>query len=86
MVDKIYCMSYYLAFRYIPDDQKDFFYNIKHRPCYKINDNDKLVVNTSKNIDDALKKTFNSLKNEKLGLLLSGGMDSAILASYLMGG
>lgn len=30
MVDKKYCMSSYMAFRYIEDDNKDFYDGFKH--------------------------------------------------------
>ncbi len=36
-------------------------------------------------IDDSIAKRFQDLKGKKLGILLSGGMDSATLASYMPG-
>ena len=42
-------------------------------------------VYTVEDIDREIQKVFDSLKGEKLGICLSGGMDSAILASYMRG-
>ena len=85
MIDKNFCMSSFLAFRYICDDNKDFAQSIKHR-TYKLHpDSQKTFVKTASDIDVALRKVFDSLKGKKLGILLSGGMDSAILASYMPG-
>ena len=84
-VDKNYCMSSFLAFRYICDDSKEFAEKLKHRPYHQHSDDIKTFVKTAKDVDEALEKVFNSLKGKKLGILLSGGMDSAILASYMPG-
>ena len=84
-VDKRYCMSSFLAFRYIYDDDKEFAEGLKHRKYNKHHFSKKHYVNTANDIDIELKNIFDSLKNRKLGILLSGGMDSAILASYMTG-
>lgn len=84
-IDKNYCMSSFLAFRYIYDDEKDFGPGLKHRTFKQQDDNKKTLIKCAKDIDIALKKQFDFLKNKKLGILLSGGMDSAILASYMGG-
>ena len=83
--DKNYCMSSFLAFRYIYDDDKDFAANLKHRAYHQHKDDEKTFVKTASDIDVALQKVFDSLKGKRLGILLSGGMDSAILASYMPG-
>lgn len=83
--DKKYCMSSFLAFRYIYEDDKDFAPGLKHRTYHQHSDDKKTLIETAKDIDVALKKVFNGLKEKKLGILLSGGMDSAILASYMPG-
>lgn len=31
MVDKQYCMSSYLAFRYIEDNERDFYEGLRHK-------------------------------------------------------
>lgn len=84
--DKDFCMSSYLAFRFIEDDDKNFYQHLAH---HNLKPNTpppaKTPVKSAKDIDAALTKTFSKLKGEKLGLLLSGGMDSAILAAYMPG-
>lgn len=84
-VDKSYCMSSFLAFRYIYDDSKDFAIGLKHRTYHQHPDNKKTFVKTARDIDIALRKVFDGFNGKKLGILLSGGMDSAILASYMPG-
>lgn len=84
-VDKKYCMSSFLAFRYIYEDDKDFAIGLHHRPYHQHSDDKKTLIKTAKDIDVALRKVFDGLKGKKLGILLSGGMDSAILASYMPG-
>lgn len=87
MIDKNFCMSSYLAFRYIEKNDVDFFQGLHHENIIPISDDKKISVRTADDIDSAIQKTFDSLfaKNKKLGILLSGGMDSAILASYMRG-
>lgn len=84
-VDKVYCMSSYLAFRYIEDSSKDFAEGLHHRNILPAPDEERVLVHTSDDIDREIKKVFNSLAGKKLGVCLSGGMDSAILASYMRG-
>ena len=78
-------MSSYLAFRYIERDDVDFYDDIKHRPIVRIPDSEKVLVKNSTETDSAIQDVFNKLRGERLGLLLSGGMDSATLASYMKG-
>jgi len=78
-------MSSYLAFRYIEDENKDFFEGLKHHNFVPAPDENKTPVRTAKEIDAAIQEVFEGLKGKNLGLLLSGGMDSAILASYMPG-
>ncbi len=86
MVDKEFCMSSYLVFRYIIDDNKDFAHNIFHRGYWLIDDSKKTTIKNSLDIDEAIRKKIDILKSKtRLGLLLSGGMDSGCLASYLQG-
>ena len=82
-IDKVYCMSSYLAFRYIEDADKDFFNQLHHEN--KSMNIERKGVLTARDIDIAIADQFSKLKEEKLGILLSGGMDSAILASYMQG-
>ena len=85
MTDKNFCMSSYLAFRYIERDDVEFAKGIKHRANVNIKPSEKVLVKDAEETDNAIQKVFESLDGEKLGLLLSGGMDSATLASYMHG-
>lgn len=85
MVDKEYCMSSYLALRYIEADDKDFFPGLHHRNISAPWKDHTYPVKTAADIDKIIMDQLSALKDEKLGLLLSGGMDSAILASYMRG-
>lgn len=86
MVDKKYCMSSYLAFRYIEDDDKDFSEKIKHSKDSIFCSCQKTPVKTADDIAKAYKEAFASKDDIKLGLLLSGGMDSACLAAFMKPG
>ena len=83
MVDKIYCMSSYLAFRYIAEREKDFYEGMKHELIKPVPDEERILVNIADEIDEEIKKQMGQFKYRKKGILLSGGMDSAIVASYL---
>ena len=83
MVDKDYCMSSFLVFRYIVDDNKDFFENTKHQIYNLIPEEKRVLVHNENEIDEALNAQFKKMADKKLGILLSGGMDSACLAAYM---
>ena len=83
MVDKSYCMSSYLALRYVEDDDRQFFEGLHHQTYRQQPLERKVLVSDADDIDVALRNVFHRIAHEKLGLLLSGGMDSAILASYM---
>ena len=83
--NKNYCMSSYLAFRYIEKDDMDFYDGMKHSNIKPVPESEKILVKTAGEIDSAIQKVFDDLKEKKLGIMLSGGMDSAILASYMRG-
>ena len=85
MTDKKYCMSSYMAFRYIEDDDKEFYDGMKHNNIKPLADEDRILVHTVDDIDREIGKQMEEFKNKKKGILLSGGMDSAIVASYLGG-
>ena len=86
MKDKQYCMSSYLAFRYIERDDMDFFDGMHHKNIDEISDDEKTFVRTADEIGSAIENQMKQFKNKKRGILLSGGMDSAIVASYMNGG
>lgn len=86
MIDKNYCMSSYMAFRYIEDDNKDFCAGGgTHRNIKPLPDKERIFVKTADDIDCEIGKQMKQFQNKKKGILLSGGMDSAIVASYLTG-
>lgn len=85
MVNKNYCMSSYLAFRYIEKKDVDFYEGLHHEIIKPVPENEKIKVCTADDIDMEIGRVFNDLEGQRLGLLLSGGMDSAILASYMEG-
>lgn len=83
MVDKNFCMSSYLAFRYIEREDVEFFEGLHHKnfkPATNI-----VKVSSADDIDAAIENNFSKVRGKKLGILLSGGMDSAILAAYMKG-
>ena len=83
MVDKDFCCSSFLAFRYIEKDNVEFFEGLHHR-TYELPNNDELTLIGNENeLDDELNRIFKTISDKKLGILLSGGMDSACLASYM---
>lgn len=85
MVDKKYCMSSYLAFRYIEDNDKEFYEGGYHKNIIPLPKEERIIVKTADDIGDELEKQIIQFKDKKKGILLSGGMDSAIVASYLSG-
>lgn len=86
MIDKEYCMSSYMAFRYIERDDVDFFQNGgRHSNIKPVPEEQRVLVSSSEEIDIAIKKQMEKFRDKRKGILLSGGMDSAIVASYLSG-
>lgn len=83
MIDKKYCMSSYLALRYVEDKNKQFFDGLTHQVYEQHQLKDKVMVGDAQDVEIALRNVFRMISNEKLGMLLSGGMDSSILASYM---
>lgn len=86
MTDKDFCISSYLAFRYIENDNKDFFDGMHHHNINPVPDSEKILVGTADEIGDAISAQIRQFDGKRRGILLSGGMDSAIVASYLNGG
>ena len=85
MVDKDYCCSAFLAYRFIPDAGVEFASGLRHLNATLPDPAECTRVDSAADIDAALQRTFDSLKGQRLGLLLSGGMDSATLATYMKG-
>ena len=85
MVDKDYCCSSYLALRTIEKDNMNFFEGLDHKNATITALADRIQVGSAEEIDAQLQKVFDTLRGKKLGIMLSGGMDSAILAAYMPG-
>lgn len=86
--NKDFCLSSYMAFRYIWKDGVDFAEGFQHNNFRPIDQWDRIPVKTPDDIDREIQKQFDKLyqKYHNIGILLSGGMDSANLASYLKPG
>lgn len=83
MINKSYCMSSYLAFRFIERDDMEFYPGIEHKKVQLVGNEEKIYVQTAADIDQALREQLKIFKGAKKGIMLSGGMDSGIVASYL---
>ena len=83
MLNKDFCLSSYIAYRYIYRDDVDFFEGMHHENIKPLIE--RIPVRTTDDIDLEIRKQIDELykKYNKIGILLSGGQDSAILASYL---
>jgi len=80
--DISYCMSSFLAFRYIEKDDVDFFRGVKHKTALIPDKSEWQMVDSAADISRGLLKQFSSM-DKNTGILLSGGMDSACLAAYM---
>ncbi len=80
--DVRYCMSSYLQYRTVVDQQCRFSDTIV--PWYYQGTKDRTPVNTAEDLDIQLRLQIGrALQKGKCALMLSSGMDSAILAGYL---
>lgn len=86
--NKDFCLSSYMAFRYIWKDGMDFYKGFHHKNFEPFAESDRIPVHTSADIDTEIQKQIDALyqKYTNIGILLSGGMDSANLAAYLKPG
>ena len=76
-------MSSFLSLRYVEDDEKQFCEGLQHQVYKQQPLERKVFVSDAYDVDIALRNVFRRVAHEKLGMLLSGGMDSSILASYM---
>lgn len=83
MVNREFCMSSYLTFRHIICPDMDFFHHMTHREIGLASDAQKTAVSSWKDVHAYLQKTMCEQVDSKTAILLSGGMDSAVLASYM---
>ena len=88
MINRDFCLSSYIAFRYIWKDGMDFAEGFQHKNFRPVDSSERIAVKTSADIDREIQKQFDALyeKYDNIGILLSGGMDSANLAAYLKPG
>lgn len=82
-VDKNYCMSSYLSFRYVADKKKVFKEGVVHKDHEQIPEEDKIPCRDAEEIDRSIRDILGKVDLSKAAVFLSGGMDSAILASYM---
>lgn len=77
-----------MAFRYIWKDGMDFFPGFTHRNYQPVRDEERRPVTTAADIDREIQQQMDALyqQYDNIGILLSGGMDSANLAAYLKPG
>ena len=85
MIDKNFCMSSYMAFRYIEKEDVDFFPGLHHKNFIPVPEDERILVRTADDVDREITRQMEQFRNMKKGILLSGGMDSAIVASYMSG-
>ena len=88
MTDKNHCLSSYISFRYIWKDGKDFYKGLAHKNFEPVKDEEKRPVKDAGEIFSYIQEQFDLLysKYNNIGILLSGGMDSANLARFLRPG
>ena len=88
MVNRDFCLSSYIAFRYLWKDGVEFAEGFRHANFLPVPDSDRIPVRSAEDIDREIRKQFDALyaKYDRIGILLSGGMDSANLSSYLRPG
>ena len=87
MIDRVFSISSFLALRYIVRKGVDFTDILHYRYPERPSNEHRILVGTADEIDEALTKQIDAKCKEysRVGILLSGGMDSSILASYLTG-
>lgn len=88
MVNKDFCLSSYLAYRFIYRDDMEFYEGMRHSNYKPMPASEQIKVKTAADINEQIKNQIEALyeKYDNIGILLSGGMDSANLASYLKPG
>ena len=88
MVNKDFCLSSYIAFRYIWKDGVDFAEGFQHKNVLPHELKDRIPVKSAEDIDREIQAQVDKIyeQYDNVGILLSGGMDSAIVATYLKPG
>lgn len=83
IVDKEYCMSSFLTYRYVTDPQRIWKEGCEHREFTPVEEKDKYSCLDAKDVDIIIRKILQKYDLSKCALMLSGGIDSGILASYM---
>ena len=84
MIDKNLCMSRFLSFRFVQEEDLDFFPGLKHEVWKRPDDSLLHPVGGADDVDKAIRNLADRFfEPGKTAVFLSGGIDSAILASYL---
>lgn len=87
MIDKNYCMSSFLAFRYVANEDYTFGEGLENKRFFYPTGDDKCIkCDTPEEIEQAISKLLGDIDLSNAALLLSGGIDSGILASYMPAG
>lgn len=88
MVNRDFCLSSYIAYRFIWKDGMEFAEGFAHHNYVSAPDSERIPVKSAADIDREIRRQIDSLykKYDNIGILLSGGMDSANLAAYLKPG
>ena len=87
MIDRNLSISSFLALRYTEKPGVDFSAKYHYRHPEMPSNENRILVKTAKEIGNSLEKQIEEKRSgyKRLGIFLSGGMDSSILASYLSG-
>lgn len=80
-VDKSYCINSFLQFRFVVDESKAFTKDTS--PHYIMPGDRKYLVKNSTDVEEAIRVQMQSIKKDSAALMLSSGIDSAILAKYM---
>lgn len=70
-VDKNHCMSSYLAFRYIEDDDKDFYPGLHHSNITPVSEQQRIYVHTARDIDQAIGMQMTKVRRGGVNLVFS---------------
>lgn len=81
VVDKNYCMSSFLQFRFVEDTKFTFYDGVIPRRYYP--EERRFSVTSPEELTDALRDILEPLDYSKTALMLSGGIDSALLAKFV---
>ena len=76
-----YALNSFLTFRFVYDGAEWKKGLLPYSP--KINNLEKYLVNSSDDIVESISQVISNIDLNKTALLLSGGIDSAIIASFL---